>query len=375
MRHLPLLTTLALAATSAAACAAGPRMAKAPATSTAEAPAFVGTAGGAAGGGAAAPVSPGAPSATPRADEMLVVTGAVTLAVDDGPAALAALRAAVEAAGGRVVHEQDAGRDHDWYGTMRVRLPPGEVAAFVAGLGGIGTVESKTIEATDVSREFFDQELAIKNLRVTLDRLTALLANPGLTTANVLEIEREMTRVRGELERLEGEHRYLADRVAFATFELSLHGSGIASVDARARVHVGGRATSLYLLDPSDGADALRLGGAVTLRFPTGQRMELVVMPRQDGQSRAVIATTGGTTYSDYFGDGRRRWGNPYLGGQLGYGYLDGGHAFVVGAAAGVELYKAERLTVDVAARVHALIDDDGARAALEASAGLSIPF
>ncbi|MCA9679449.1 MAG: DUF4349 domain-containing protein, partial [Myxococcales bacterium] len=297
---------------------------------------------------------------------------------DDGPAALAALRAAVEAAGGRVVHEQASGADHDWYGTMRVRLPPAAARDFVANLGTIGTVEQKLIEATDVSRDYFDQEVAIKNLRITLERLQAILAGPDLKTADVLEIERELTRVRGDLERLEGEHRFLDDRIAFATFELALHGSGVVDLDATARVHPGGRAAALFLIDRPAGfptADRLHLGGGASLRFDKGPDLELLVFPDTDPSGRIVIATMGNTTYSDFFGDGRRRWGNPYLGGNFGYGYLGGRSAAVGNATLGVEIFKAERLTVDVAARVHLFLDKEGATTGVETSAGLTIPF
>ncbi len=370
MRALPDLAValLALALTSLAGCAGA-----SPKTAMTRAPVAASGAAAVAGGPGAGATNDPAASTLP--EEKLVVTGAIAMAVEDGPTALAAIRASVEAAGGRVIHEQDTGRDHGWYGAMRVRLLPGKVADFVAALGAIGTVESKTIEATDVSRQYFDQELAISNLRVTLDRLAALLGNPDLTTANILEIEREMTRVRGEIERIEGEHRFLQDRVAYATFELTLHGTDVTTLGAVARINPTGRAAVLYVLDAAPGAEALRVGGGVTLRFPTGPSLDLLVFPRADGTSRAVIATMGGLTYSDFFGDGRRRWGNPYLGGQFGYGYLDGGSAFVAAGALGVELYKGERLTADLATRVHTFIDGDGARVALEASAGLAIPF
>ena len=44
-------------------------------------------------------------------------------------------------------------------------------------------------------------------------------------------------------------------------------------------------------------------------------------------------------------------------------------------ATLGVEIFKAERLTVDVAARVHLFLDKEGATTGVETSAGLTIPF
>ena len=48
-----------------------------------------------------------------------------------------------------------------------------------------GEITSKRMEATDVSRTLFDQDIALANL----------------TMQDILGIEREMTRLRGEIDR------------------------------------------------------------------------------------------------------------------------------------------------------------------------------
>jgi hypothetical protein len=325
---------------------------------------------------AADAATPGTPGAASQPDEKLVVTGYLSLSVDDGPKAMATIHSQVETAGGRVVHEEESGQDYGWTGHLTVRLPPGQVTAFVDGLAKTGSITSRRIEASDVSREYFDQELALKNDQVTLDRLQALLGNTGLTTADVLEIEREMTRVRGEIETIEGEHRFLDDRIAYATFDLDLVGSGSVVLSPKARVHPGVRASMLYLIDAATGTDKLRLGAGGTLWFRRSYALELEVFPDTgDGTGRAVLATAGGATYSDYFGAGRRRWLEPYLGGRMGYAYLDGTSRFVVSGELGLELYKGPHVIVDVAARMHAFIGKHGVEPAAQASTELVIPF
>ncbi len=353
------------------ACAGG--MAKRP-MQAAEMPSMAYAPGGNA---APSPVAPADPSGAARLpDEKLVVTGFLSLTVDDGPAALKTIRASVETAGGRVVHEEESGEDHGWTGHLTLRLPPGQVTAFVDGLDQVGQITVRRIEASDVSREYFDQELALENNRVTLDRLQALLANPGLTTANVLEIEREMTRVRGEIERIEGEHRYLDDRIAYATFDLQLSGSGAVVLSPQAHVHPGVRGSMLFLIDAPDDTDQVRFGAGGTLWFRRSYSLELDVFPGTgDGTGRAVLFSAGGATYSDFFGAGRRRTLNPFLGGRMGYGYLGGEHHFVATAELGVELFRNDHVLVDVAARVHGLIGKDGLDPAVQATAGVVVPF
>lgn len=324
------------------------------------------------------PVTPADPSAgaAQLPAEKLVVTGYLSMAVDHGPDAMRAIRTSVEAAGGRVVNETESGQDYGWSGHLTVRLPPGQVDDFLTGLGKVGSITSRRIEASDVSREYFDQELAIKNLKVTAERLQALLANPGLTTAEVLEIEREMTRVRGDLERIEGAHRFLDDRIAYATFDIDLSGSGAVVLSPQAHVHPGVRGSMLFLIDAPDDTDQVRFGAGGTLWFRRSYSLELDVFPGTgDGTGRAALVSAGGATYSDFFGAGRRRTLNPFLGGRMGYGYLGGEHHFVATAELGVELFRSQRVLVDVAARVHGLIGKDGLDPAIQATAGIVVPF
>jgi hypothetical protein len=318
---------------------------------------------------------PGGAGAATRAEDKMVITGSISLEVDDGPAATAAIRADVEAGGGRVVHDHESGRDHSWTARLQVRLPPGNVSGFVDRLGGVGRVVSRSIEASDVSRQYFDQEIALANLRITMERLQKLLGGADLKTVDVLEIERELTRVRGEIERIEGEHRYLQDRIAYATLDLYLSSRGTSMLAPQARLHPGVRGTVLYLVDAEDGQDKVRAGAGATLWFHRAWSFELDLYPATDASGRAIVATTGGGTYSDFLGDGRRRFLNPFLGLRLGYGWVGDRSNFVGAGEIGIELVKTERVVVEAAGRGVLLVHGDGADGAVQGTAGVRIPF
>ena len=70
--------------------------------------------------------------------------------------------------------------------------------AFLAWLAGQGDIVHKRIQGTDVSRTLFDQAIALENLQLTLDRMRKLLDKEGLLMKDILDIEREMTRLRGD---------------------------------------------------------------------------------------------------------------------------------------------------------------------------------
>ena len=63
--------------------------------------------------------------------------------------------------------------------------------------------------ATDVGKRFYDSQIALSNLEVTLARYQKILERAA-TVQEVLVIEEHLARVRGEIERVKGELRFLA---------------------------------------------------------------------------------------------------------------------------------------------------------------------
>jgi hypothetical protein len=183
-----------------------------------------------------------------------------------------------------------------------------------------------------------------------------------------------MTRVRGEIERIEGEQRFLADRVQFATINLTLDHQGGPVELAHARVYPGARFATLTLLDPR-GRTRTRYGGGGSLRISRYLTFDLDLFPETNGDSRAVVATIGTALYSDYFGFGKRQFLNPYLGARVGYGYLSGTGGLLAAAELGLELYRNPLLLVEASLRAFVISHDPSTDAGLEGTLGASVPF
>jgi len=317
-------------------------------------------------GGAAAPGgSTGVATASePTLPEQLVIEAWLSVEVDDVKAAAVALRTAVEQAGGRVINEELGGAATSWSGRMSLRLPPGATDELFATIDKLGTITSKRVQASDVSKQLFDQELALTNLQKTMDRLQQLLAREGLEMKDVLAIETEMTRIRGEIERIKGEQRWLEDRVAFATVEVNLSRRSGVVLGPEAKFYPGARVSMLTLLD-RNGRKRNRIGGGMSILWPQSTSpgsparggLELDVFPGPEGEKTAVVVTAGGAAYSDFLGRGKRRFLNPYLGLRLGYGYLDGS-AFVFSGTAGIELFKHKYFMVDANVNLMGFVSD-----------------
>ena len=293
-------------------------------------------------------------------EERIVVTGTMTVQVDDAEAVVAALRGQVPTWGGMIASEQVTGAASSWRASLRLRIPPGEVAAAAAWIGERGEITAKHIQGDDVSRTLFDHELALGNLRVTLERMRALLDGGGLGMDEILAVEREMTRLRGEIERIEGDKRFLEDRVQLATLDVELRNRDGAVLGDRAKVFPGPRVAMLTMFGKDH--QRTRLGGGMAMHLVVPRlTLELDVFDdvaateTRAAEGHAVVATYGGAGYSDFLGRGKRRFLNPYLGARMGYGYLDR-HAFILQGEAGVELFKHKYGLIDLGVRATAFI-------------------
>jgi len=318
--------------------------------------------------------------ANPVLKEQLVVEAWLSVEVEDASETARALRALVEKSEGRIVSEQVTGAAESWSASIQMRLPPRAVNSVIDWLGDQGDITSKRVQGTDVSKTLFDQQIALDNLTLTLERLRKLLDAGGLQMKDILEIEKEMTRLRGEIERIKGEKRFLEDRVALATVNVELSRRAGAVMSPKAKIYPGPRFAVLTLFGAGE-RQTTRLGGGVVMHIAVPRlTLELDVFDDVDAsadhahESHAVIATWGGAIYSDFFGRGEREFLNPYIGFRAGYGYLDY-HAFVLQAEVGLELYKQKHMLIDANVRAAGFLGDDEFDAGLVTGASAVFAF
>jgi hypothetical protein len=303
----------------------------------------------------------------------VVVTGSIDVASNDVEGLVHAVRARVQAVRGQVMNEEVSGIDAP-HARLRVRLPPLQVASFSDWLAGVSHIRERHLGAADVTRDVVDEEAALHSLRTTLKRLEELAAHGG-ALADVLAIEKELTRVRGELERVEGAHRQLLDAAALATLELTV----APAAEALAPHALFELVPSASLLGFVDGRGRpVRAGGGVSLMFGRGLTLELQLFPVAGAQPRAGLVTLQTGVYSDFFGGGRRRFANPYLGLLAGGGSVGGHGVFTAGGTAGLEIVRAPRLFVAAEARAQLLLYHQGvgpADVGLQATLSAGVPF
>jgi hypothetical protein len=104
---------------------------------------------------------------------------------------------------------------------VSLRIPAPQLGAALAELKVLGRVEAETQNGEEVTQQHADLVARIKNDREEA-RLQDILRTRTGKVKDVLEVENEIARVRGEIEQMEAEQKTLEHRVDFATIDLKL---------------------------------------------------------------------------------------------------------------------------------------------------------
>jgi hypothetical protein len=105
-------------------------------------------------------------------------------------------------------------------GEWTIRVPADHYDVLLAALRQLGEVRRIRSDSQDVTEEFYDVEARIRNKKQEEARLLKLLETAAGKLEEVLAVEREISRVRGEIEQSEGRLRVLGDLSTLATVEL-----------------------------------------------------------------------------------------------------------------------------------------------------------
>src|SRR3989475_3396198 len=155
---------------------------------------------------------------------MVIRTGNATIEVDSLERAIADVRALAARVGGFVAGtDLETGRQAVPTATLELKIPAARFDEALSGLRPIGKLERVEVTAEDVGEEFVDVSARMENAR----RLEQLLRPPPASrtgkASHVLAVERELARVREDIERYEGRLRYLRAHAATSTLSVEVH--------------------------------------------------------------------------------------------------------------------------------------------------------
>jgi len=166
-----------------------------------------------------------APAETAQQDSKrkVIMSHALGLEVKSLSAALQSLTKLAESNGGYVYESTRTSYDRNSYaGTIGIRVPVGKTSGVLGAVRSLGRVESESSSAEDITDDYVDMEARLKNAQASEARLKEMYQRAG-TVKDVLEVEKELTRVRGDIEAFMAKKRNWDILVDMATIEVNLH--------------------------------------------------------------------------------------------------------------------------------------------------------
>src|SRR6185503_4740472 len=139
---------------------------------------------------------------------MVIRTGQAGIEVPALDTAIQRVRQLAERLGGYVGNTtMQTGEGQIRSATLELKIPAARFDEAVSGLSPFGEVESVNVQAEDVGEEFVDLTARTTNAKRLEERLLGLLATRTGKLEEVVNVERELARVREEIERLDGRLR------------------------------------------------------------------------------------------------------------------------------------------------------------------------
>ena len=147
----------------------------------------------------------------PHGTSMLIYTATLHLAVFQVEQQMNAVDRIARENGGYLSVRNDT--------QITIRIPRGKFDDALRTIEKLGDVVHRSVTAQDVTDEYVDMEIRLKNARAIRDRLQALLEKAQIKEA--IEIQKELGKVTEEIERIEGRLKLLKDKIAFSTITVS----------------------------------------------------------------------------------------------------------------------------------------------------------
>ena len=169
-------------------------------------------------------------------ERMVIRTKVLRLEVASTPDAVTKVRELTRTHSGTVEAMQVATDNDEWIyrndengygdgtalrGWVTVRVPSASYEQFVADVTAVGTVKYQSEASEDVTQQHVDQSARLDNLRAQEKRLRDFF-DAAKDVKEMLSIEQELGRVRGDIESLDAQVKFLERQAAMATVTVEL---------------------------------------------------------------------------------------------------------------------------------------------------------
>jgi hypothetical protein len=158
-------------------------------------------------------------------DRKVIRNGQLTVEVTDMEQALAQARAIATRSGGFVsassTHVERVDNQERTVADLTLQVRSIAADSAISDLRGMGKVLAENSTSQDVTEEYVDISANLDNLRATEAAIVKLM-DRATQIQDVLALQRELSNVRGQIDRLQGRQRFIDNRTEMTTISVSL---------------------------------------------------------------------------------------------------------------------------------------------------------
>lgn len=198
---------------------------------------------------AAPPVDAPAPDG---GDSRVVKSGSISLVVKDKQVTpiLSAVQQAATSEGGYISSSSSDEYGDTPSGEVSIRVPVDRFEALVAKVRGLDAkVRTATTSGKDVTAQYSDLESQLRTLTAARDRFLVILSKTK-TISEILTVQQRVDDVTGQIDRIEGQRKLLANQSDLSTLTVSVSEAGDPVVTATTKPRSG---LSQAIVDAKDG--------------------------------------------------------------------------------------------------------------------------
>lgn len=113
-------------------------------------------------------------------------------------------------------------RDEQRYSAqLAIKVPKANLEGAMASISQLGEVIDRVVTSQDVTEEYYDSEARLRVLKAKEERLVGLLAK-AVGISDIISIENELGKTRGEIEVLAGRLQYLSNATEYSLIDVEL---------------------------------------------------------------------------------------------------------------------------------------------------------
>lgn len=159
----------------------------------------------------------------PSSNRKVIHHATIVIEVADFGDAVSEVESLTSQCGGFIASSQLGGFSRSTrQGQWTLRVPVMQYRPLVNALIQIGELQEQQETSDEVTSEFFDLEARVRNKQQEEQRLLDHMTETTRALPDILVIEKELSRVRSEVERLQGQLKFLADQTSLSTIDLTL---------------------------------------------------------------------------------------------------------------------------------------------------------